>query len=82
MLGALLSIPECARLAGISVRRMRTLIEAGRKQDPTLVQGSERRPLIQREALGRIIGHNVALERRMDDLEGRMVYVERALELR
>jgi len=50
-LPAFLTIPECARLAGVSVRRMRSIIAVRAPHDPNLVQGTKRRPLIQRAAL-------------------------------
>ena len=48
MLPLLLTTRECAQLAGISERRIRAIIAVRAPHDPNLVQGTKRRPLIQR----------------------------------
>jgi hypothetical protein len=76
----LMTVPECARLAGISVRRMRTIIKTRRQHDPDLVHGTERRPLIQRDALARLLGHSaLSVEQRIEDLDVRVTLIERKI---
>lgn len=75
---AYLTIPECAKHAGISVRRMRTMIRIREPHDPDLVQGTARRPLVQRDALVKMLGRSVfSAEERLDDHEVRISVLER-----
>ena len=74
---AFLTVPECARLAGISVRRMRAIINARRGHDAELIHGTRRRPLIQRAALAKLLGADSVVMAELEDHEHRITVLER-----
>jgi hypothetical protein len=77
----LMTIPECAELSGISPRRMREIVRAGVLKNPDLVQGSKRRPLVQRDALIPLLGKTAFLDGGiLGDHERRISALEKAVE--
>lgn len=80
---ALLTVPECARRAGISVKRMRAILKVRGEMDPELMHGTPARPLVQRDALAKLLGHSaMSVEQRLDDHNVRITALERKLSAR